>query len=186
MQKALQTFINEIRSAIDEEVIPEKQMVALANNYFKFKDFVNDFYNEKFGPSLAHKKNDGDKIKDLSEKTKDAYEKIVKSYKEVSMIVLDKLSYNVSFYLDSECEGRNLLTVKPDAIVNILYIYHENYQKLVHMAFIKKLHERFVSITHTKILDLLCMELKKKKKPVIKDLIKCLHMMRDALMEIFE
>ena len=159
-------------------------MVALGNNYFKFSEFVTEFYSEKFAP-LTDKKKDGGDRKDLSEKTKEAYEKIVKSYKEVSMIVLDKLCSNVNFYLDNECEGRNLLTIKPDAIANILYMYHENYQKLVHMAFMKKLHERFLTITHTKILDLLCSELKRKKRPAIKDLIKCLHMMRDVLMEIF-
>lgn len=36
MQRALQVFVNELRSTIDEEVIPLKQMVGLANNYFTF------------------------------------------------------------------------------------------------------------------------------------------------------
>ena len=43
-------------------------MVALANNYFRFSECVNEFYSEKFAPQLA-------------EKTKDAYDKIVNNYK---------------------------------------------------------------------------------------------------------
>lgn len=48
MQRALQVFVHELRSAINEEVIPEKQLIALANNYFSFCDNTKDFYTDKF------------------------------------------------------------------------------------------------------------------------------------------
>ena len=44
MIKALQVYTNEIKLVVDEEEMKEKNMIAIANNYFKFKEFTEDFY----------------------------------------------------------------------------------------------------------------------------------------------
>jgi len=53
MIKALQVFTNEIKLVVDEEEMMELNMIAIANNYFKFKEFVEDFYAEKLEKDLV-------------------------------------------------------------------------------------------------------------------------------------
>ena len=78
MLRALTVYINQIKATVDEEVIPDKQMAGLANDYFRFSDLINEFYK--------------DKLFSLSEKTKEAYEHCIKNYREISIIILDKFS----------------------------------------------------------------------------------------------
>lgn len=56
-------------------------MIGLANNYFCFQDYVKEFYTSKF--------------QELAEKTQEYYDKIINSYREVSMIILEKLAINI-------------------------------------------------------------------------------------------
>ena len=44
MLRALTVYINEIKSIVDEEVIANKQMAGLANDYFRFNELVSEFY----------------------------------------------------------------------------------------------------------------------------------------------
>ena len=40
MLRALTVYINQIKSMVDEEVIPDRQMAGLANDYFRFSELV--------------------------------------------------------------------------------------------------------------------------------------------------
>ena len=44
MLRALKVYIQEIRSIVDEEIISDRQLAALANNYFHFSDLIAEFY----------------------------------------------------------------------------------------------------------------------------------------------
>lgn len=44
MQRALSVYVSELKSTIDETVINNKQLVAIANNYFRFCITIDDFY----------------------------------------------------------------------------------------------------------------------------------------------
>jgi len=61
-------------------------MIGLANNYFCFQDYVKEFYTGKF--------------QELAEKTQEYYDKIINSYREVSMIILEKLAINIGEKLE--------------------------------------------------------------------------------------
>lgn len=76
-QRTLTTFVEEMKVAVDEEDIPERQLVGMANNYFRLIKEIDEFYQEKFTS--------------LKEKTKESYDRLKESYREVSMIILDKL-----------------------------------------------------------------------------------------------
>ena len=95
MLKTLTVYIDEIRAMIDEEVIPNKQMAGLANNYFRFSDLVNDFYKDKF---LT-----------LHEKSKDSFDSCIKNYREVAMIVLDKFCTMAILQLKIHINGKKLV-----------------------------------------------------------------------------
>lgn len=95
MLKTLTVFIDEIRAMIDEEVIPNKQMAGLANNYFRFSDLVNDFYKDKF---LT-----------LHEKSKDSFDACIKNYREIAMIVLDKFCTMAILQLKIYINGKKLV-----------------------------------------------------------------------------
>lgn len=74
-------------------------MIAIANNYFKFKDFVEDFYVEKLE-------------NDLNLSTRDFYDDIKERYHDVSMVVLDKLSLKVGYALEDYCSKCTLQTIR--------------------------------------------------------------------------
>jgi hypothetical protein len=44
MQRALSVYITELKSAIDESVIKSRQLIAIANNYFRFCLTIDEFY----------------------------------------------------------------------------------------------------------------------------------------------
>lgn len=71
-------FIVELKSAVDEEEIDCVQLIAIANNYFKVSKEIDEFYSSKFAQ--------------LKEKTKENYDKLKDDYREISMVILDKLS----------------------------------------------------------------------------------------------
>ena len=48
MSRAISVFINELKAIIDESIIANKQLIAMANNYFRFSITIDEFYNEKF------------------------------------------------------------------------------------------------------------------------------------------
>lgn len=59
MYRAISVFTAELKAAIDETVMTDKQLIAIANNYFHFSITIDEFYNEKFSG--------------LMEKTKDSF-----------------------------------------------------------------------------------------------------------------
>ena len=78
MLRALEVYVNEMKAMIDEEFIEDKQLVGLANNYFRFSELVDSFYEEKFS--------EVDGLTDVP------YLQVKKDYREVSMIILDKFA----------------------------------------------------------------------------------------------
>lgn len=80
MCRAISVFVAELKAAIDETVMANKQLIAITNNYFRFCITVDEFYNEKFT--------------ELEEKTRDSYEILKTDYKELSNIILDKLVFD--------------------------------------------------------------------------------------------
>ena len=48
MSRAISVFITELKASVDDTVISNKQLIAIANNYFRFSLIVDEFYSEKF------------------------------------------------------------------------------------------------------------------------------------------
>lgn len=87
MIKVLQVYTNEIKLAIYEEDISDKSMIAIANNYFRFEEFVSQFYDEKLDKHLAMS-------------TRDDYDNLKERYHQISMAVVHKISSNIGCILE--------------------------------------------------------------------------------------
>jgi hypothetical protein len=74
-------------------------LVGIANNYFAFKDYIKEFYHEKFEEQLK-------------QKTEEAYDKIIDNYREVSMIVLEKIVANIGYSIEQYCNKCTIQTIK--------------------------------------------------------------------------
>jgi hypothetical protein len=62
MNRAISVFIDELKALVDETVLSNKQLMGIANNYFRFCLTIDEFYKEKFSI--------------LQEKTKEPYDKL--------------------------------------------------------------------------------------------------------------
>lgn len=62
---------------VDEEEISTVQLIAISNNYVAFNEQIEEFYNEKFV--------------ELKEKTKECYDSLQNEYREISMVIIDRL-----------------------------------------------------------------------------------------------
>jgi hypothetical protein len=66
-----------MRALVDEEDLTLEQLAALANDYLRFSEEVDSFYE--------------DRLSDLQEQTREHYSQLRDDYREVSLLVVEKL-----------------------------------------------------------------------------------------------
>jgi hypothetical protein len=82
-------------------------MVGIANNYFEFKRCVAELYSEKFKKMLV-------------DRTEDAYNQLVNNYKEISMIILDKLVGGIGRVVEEYAKKCTIQNIKWETVEEIV------------------------------------------------------------------
>ena len=54
IQRALEVYVSEMRSMVDEEYLENNQLIGIANNYFIINEYIKEFYEDKL--SSLHEK----------------------------------------------------------------------------------------------------------------------------------
>ena len=70
---------------VDEEDISVPQLIAIANNCVVINEEVEEFYNQK--------------LSELQERTRDFYDNLKNQFREVSMVIVDRLVAPLSIQL---------------------------------------------------------------------------------------
>lgn len=77
VRRCLSVFVTEMRALVDEEDLSLQQLAALANDYLRFSEEVDGFYE--------------DRLSDLQEQTREHYSQLRDDYREVALLVVEKL-----------------------------------------------------------------------------------------------
>jgi hypothetical protein len=108
------------------------------------------------------------------------------SYREVSLIILDKIAAGVGSVIEEYSSKCTIQTIRCENIEDIISKRTETLEKTLHMAWVNKLFENIVNQIHRKVCGLLVDQIKLKKKLKIKENVRCVGELKVGFVKVFE